>query len=101
MRFLSVAWLGLAMLVATAGCGPKKGTIGAVLGQSPDGELTIRDVPEGLAAEKAGLQRGDKILLIDGVDVRTLDAEGVHKALSGEVGETVKLTVVRARRSSA
>jgi C-terminal processing protease CtpA/Prc len=86
--------LGVALL-ALAGCGPPKGTIGALLAQNQDGELTIRDAPEGLAADKAGLQPGDQILLIDGKDVRSLDAQGIHQALSGEVGDKVKLTVVR------
>ena len=85
----------LATLLCAVACGPKRGTIGAVLGQSPEGELTIREVPEGLAAEEAGLRPGDKILLIDGVDVRTLDSKGVHEALSGDVDDTVKLTIER------
>ena len=85
----------LATLLLATACGPKKGTIGAVLGQGPEGELTIREVPEGLAADEAGLQPGDEILLIDGVDVRTLDSKGVHQALAGEVDDKVKLTVER------
>ena len=95
MKLGLVRWAGLAALVAAVACGPKKGTIGAVLGQTPEGELTIHDVPEGLAADKAGLKVGDKILTIDGKDVRALGPKGVHQALSGEVGEKVKLTVVR------
>jgi carboxyl-terminal processing protease len=97
LRWLAgAAAAGLLMTVlCAAACGPKKGTIGAVLGQNDDGELTIREVPEGLAADEAGLQPGDKILLIDGVDVRTLDAKGLRKALGGEVDDKVKLTVER------
>ena len=81
--------------LCAAACGPARGTIGAVLGQSSAGELTIREVPDGLASHEAGLQPGDRILLIDDVDVRSLDAKGVHLALSGEVDDKVKLTVVR------
>ena len=95
MRDKAWGWIVFLALAVAVGCGPKRGTIGAVLGQTPDGELTIHDVPEGLAAEKAGLKVGDKILTINGKDVRAMDAEGVHKALSGEVGDKVKLTVVR------
>lgn len=83
------------VVLCTAACGPSRGTIGAILGQNAAGELTIREVPEGLACHQAGLQPGDRILLIDGKDVRSLDAKGVHLALSGEVDEKVKLTVVR------
>ncbi|HWZ90147.1 MAG TPA: PDZ domain-containing protein, partial [Polyangiaceae bacterium] len=55
----------------------------------------VRDVPPGLAADKAGLQRGDEILLIDGLDVRPMNAHQIHVALSGDVDATVKLTLVR------
>ncbi|HEY6077750.1 MAG TPA: PDZ domain-containing protein [Polyangiaceae bacterium] len=85
--------LGAAALLP--GCSPSRGTIGAVLGQTPDRELVLREVPPTLAAGKAGLQPGDQLLLIDGRDVRELDDRGVHQALSGEVGDPVKLTLLR------
>lgn len=85
-----------ALLVLVFGaCGPAKGTIGAVLARDPDGRLFVRDVPPGLAAERAGLEPGDEILLIDGRDARALGPEGVHQALGGNVGDPVKLTLVR------
>jgi carboxyl-terminal processing protease len=87
-RALSVGLL----LVA---CASERGTIGAVLGQNADGKLTVHEVPKTLGAAKAGLQPGDQILLIDGIDVRTLDERGVQQLLTGEVGQPVKLTVVR------
>jgi C-terminal processing protease CtpA/Prc len=91
-RLAAVALLFLALLGA---CGPNKGTIGAVLGQDSEGRLFVRDVPAGLAAERADLRPGDEILLIDGRDARALGARGVHEALEGKVGESVKLTLVR------
>jgi carboxyl-terminal processing protease len=48
-----------------------------------------------LAADRAGLKPGDRILLIDGVDVRALSSRELHLALAGEVDEVVKLTVLR------
>ena len=90
---VTAASLVLALLLA--GCGPQKGTIGAVLAQSPEGRLFVREVPDGLAASEAGLAAGDEILLIDGRDARAMGARGVHEALSGNVGEPVRLTVVR------
>ena len=78
--------LGLAL--GLGACGPSKARDG-------DGRLFVRDVPEGLAAERAGLEPGDEILLIDGRDARALGPHGVHQALSGEVGDPVKLTLVR------
>jgi len=85
----------LAGAVALGACRPPPGTIGAILARAPDGSLRIDEAPAGLAAAEAGLEPGDQILLIDGVDVRALDAAGVHAALSGDVGEPVKLTVIR------
>lgn len=90
---MSPRWLALVALCTA--CGPERGTIGAVLAQRPNGELEVREVPEKLGADKSGLREGDQILLIDGMDVRGLSSEAVHRALSGEVGEPVKLTVVR------
>ena len=79
-----------------AGCVAQHGTIGAVIAQEPDtGRLFLRDVPPGLAADRAGLKPGDEILLIDGVDVRVMDPKQIHAVLSGDVNAPVKLTVVR------
>ncbi len=91
--------IGRALLLAVllVACSSQRGTIGAVIGQSTDGKLTLRQVPRGLGAAKAGLEPGDQILLIDGVDVRTLDERGLQELLTGEVGQPVKLTVVRGK----
>lgn len=88
-----LVWLSIAALLAA--CGADRGTIGALLAQTPERQLVLRDVPPNLAAGRAGLQAGDEILLIDGRDVRELDERGVHQALGGNVGEPVKLTLVR------
>ena len=90
-------WVALgALAVPLAACGAgDRGTIGAVLARDADGRLFVRDVPAGLAAEHAGLELGDEILLIDGRDARSLGPRGVHDALSGAVGDPVKLTLVR------
>src|SRR5260221_13830749 len=83
------------MLTALVGCGPERGTIGAALAQTPDQRLVLREVPPNLAAGRSGLQPGDEILLIDGRDVRELDERGVHHALGGNLGDPVKLTLLR------
>lgn len=91
--------LALALALAALGaCGPKRGTIGAMLVQKRDGRLFVRDVPPGLGAARAGLHPDDQILLINGRDVRSMSDQQVHQALSGTVGEKVKLTVVRGER---
>ncbi len=89
------ALLGVTLLSA---CGADRGTIGALIAQTPDRQLVLREVPPTLAAGRAGLQAGDQLLLIDGRDVRELDERGVHLALAGNVGDPVKLTLLREGR---
>jgi C-terminal processing protease CtpA/Prc len=89
-------FLSLLLLATLAACEAPRGTIGAVIAQDdPSGRLFVRDAPPGLAAAKAGVQAGDEILLIDGLDVRAMNAHQIHVALSGDVDATVKLTLVR------
>lgn len=87
--------LGAALLAALAGCGPDRGTVGALLAQDAERRLVVREAPPGLAADDGGVRAGDEVLLIDGRDVRGMTAEQVHQALSGDVGEPVKLTLIR------
>lgn len=82
-------------LATVVGCAAERGTVGAQLGRRDDGRLFIRETPLGLAASKAGLHPGDEITLINGQDVRSFDERGIHGILSGEVGDPVKLTVIR------
>ncbi len=85
--------------IALAGCVPQRGTIGAVIAQDDDsGRLFLREVPPGLAAARADLKVGDEILLIDGLDVRFMDAKQINAALVGEVDSPVKLTLIRDER---
>jgi C-terminal processing protease CtpA/Prc len=76
-------------------CGPSQGTIGAMLVQKQGGELVVDEVPPRLAADKAGILPGDHILLIDGRDVRLLDEAAIYRALTGDTGTEVKLTILR------
>ena len=93
-RSLCLAASASVLLVVS--CATSKGTIGAVIAQDGDsGRLFLRDVPASLAAGQANLKPGDEILLIDGLDVRRLDAQQINAALSGEVGAPVKLTLIR------
>ena len=85
-----------AMLVLLCECGPGVGSIGAILGKhNSTGQVTIRDVPDGMGAAEAGLRSGDQILSIDGRDARSMTPEQVHESLAGPVGSTVALTVER------
>ena len=87
---------GLLLAQATACGGPKLGSVGAILSRHNETHaLTVREAPPGLAAEKAGLEPTDEILMIDGHYVRDLTMNEVTSLLRGEVGSWVELTVVR------
>ena len=88
--FVTVACLG-----EIVGCVSDIGTIGALLGERPDGRLFVRTTPPGLASARQGVEPGDEILLIDGKDVRQMGEHELYRSLSGDVGTTVKLTLVR------
>lgn len=83
--------------LGSVGCGNAAvGSIGAILGrESETGVVHVRDVPEGNAGDKAGLQVGDEIVFIDGKDVRGLDVAGLRRLLRGDPGTHVQLTVLR------
>jgi C-terminal processing protease CtpA/Prc len=87
---MSLRW---AFLLGAA-CSVTPGSIGAVLAQSRDGRLVVREAPVGYPAASAGIAQGDEILLIDGRDVRRMTPEQIHLALEGDVGSTVRLTVL-------
>jgi C-terminal processing protease CtpA/Prc len=91
-------WLIAILAILYLGCAAQRGTIGAMLGRRNDGRVFVREAPPGLAAEKAGVREGDEILLIDGADVRMMDDKRLHQALSGEIGDPVKLTLLRGER---
>jgi C-terminal processing protease CtpA/Prc len=80
------------------GCSSGVGTIGAVLGRdNKNGAIYVRDVPHGLAADKAGLVLDDQILMIDGVYAADLSPTELRQKLRGDVGSTVELTIVHDR----
>jgi C-terminal processing protease CtpA/Prc len=86
----------LAVLACFCGCGSSApGTIGAALGQQADHRLFVRSMPPGQGAERAGLAVDDEILLIDGKDVRAMSQDDVRRAVRGDVGSTMVLTVLR------
>lgn len=89
--------LSLAALALAIGCGGSSvGSVGAVIGvDNETGAVHVREIREGMAAEKAGLLPDDEVLMIDGVYARDLGAARVRERLRGEVGSKVDLTVVR------
>jgi C-terminal processing protease CtpA/Prc len=65
------------------------------LAQRPDKTLVVRETPAGLAAARSGVREGDEVLLIEGRDVRGMSSAEVHRTLSGDIGDPVKLTLIR------
>jgi len=68
--------------------------IGATLLPTPDG-VTIAGLVEGAPAERAGLQRGDRIVRIDGADATGLALPDCVQRLRGAAGTRVSVTVDR------
>lgn len=97
LKFSILAVLGF--LTLALACGPPpKGTIGAILLRQQDsGRVYLQDIPEHLAAGRAGLRTGDELLLIDGQDVRRLSDTDLSRLLEGAVGEPVNLTLARGK----
>jgi len=72
------------------------GGIGARLEWDADGNLLLYPFPES-AAQKAGIQEGDRLLAVDDLKIqKEMTAEEVQAAIRGKVGETVKLSLARA-----
>ena len=70
------------------------GGIGALI--QYDGEyVRISDPYEGWPAQKAGLQAGDAILMVNGVDTRQKNTEQVSELLKGQPGTEVTLKIKR------
>lgn len=74
----------------------EQGSIGVMLVRNHvSGRVSVRTVPPG-TGQKAGLEPGDEIVAIGGKPVSAFaNDEEVRKALRGDVGSKVKLTVLR------
>ena len=83
--------------LALAGCGGGGvGSVGAVFGRDNETRaLVVREAPPGAGSGKAGLLPGDEVVMIDGWYVKGMNAKSIRAKLRGEVGSTVRLTVVR------
>ena len=68
--------------------------IGATVGTRQNRSIVMM-LFEGTPAEKSGLQIGDEILKVDGVDIKSRRDVDAGKLLRGQTGSAVKLTVKR------
>ncbi|MDB5215085.1 MAG: hypothetical protein JWO86_3012 [Myxococcaceae bacterium] len=92
---VSLLSLLLFAFVISACASSAPGTIGALLGKTTEGRLFVRGIPPGQGADRAGLEIDDEILAIDGQSVKGMSQDDVRKAVRGNVGSTLTLTVDR------
>lgn len=70
--------------------------VGMAISVSQDGQgLDITQVEDEGPAQKAGVLAGDRLVAVDGTDIRGMALSEVGKLLKGEEGTSVVLTVVR------
>ena len=70
--------------------------IGVVAESSYDkNTVKITSVISGSAAEKAGVKRGDYIVAVDGARIEDIGVIAIVNSISGEIGSTVEITVLR------
>ena len=70
--------------------------VGMAISVSQDGQgLDITQVEEEGPAQKAGVRAGDRLVAVDGTDIRGMALSEVGKLLKGEEGTSVVLTLVR------
>jgi carboxyl-terminal processing protease len=84
---------GIFLLLAA--CASEPGTIGAALGKRADGRMFVRSTPPGQGAAEAGLLIDDEIVAIEGRDVKTMSEEDVRRAVRGDLGSKLTITIVR------
>lgn len=70
------------------------GGIGSLI-RAMDGEVYISEPYEGFPAQKAGLKAGDKLLVINGINVKDKDQEEISKLLKGQSGTNLEITYER------
>lgn len=61
--------------------------------------VTITELYEGQAADKAGLRPGDQLIAVDGKDATGKDPDAINNILRGFPGTSVELTIRRPGRS--
>lgn len=71
------------------------GSIGVVAHREASGRVVILEVPAGGAGARAGLEVGDEIVAIDGVEVRTMSKDDFQASVRGPAGSRVAVDVRR------
>ncbi len=66
-----------------------------IVTSSRQGKVMIMGIDEGAPAEKSGLQIGDEIVKVDGVEINLKKGIDPSKLIKGQTGTTVKITIKR------
>lgn len=61
-------------------------------------QYTVFHILEGSPADRAGVQVGDRILKINGIQTRSLSIDGIYRRLRKRVGKRIKLKLLREER---
>ncbi len=69
--------------------------IGVVITTDEDGLITVVEIFKNSPAEKAGIKAGDKIIRVDGKDVKNLSEDMVIKMIRGKENTKVAITLFR------
>ena len=69
--------------------------IGVTIQETDDGYVTVMSCMKGGGAESAGVQAGDKILRVNGVDAKDKGIEKVQDLILGELGTDVTVAFLR------
>lgn len=72
----------------------KYGGIGSLI-MEQDGYVIISEPYEGSPSQKAGILAGDKVLKVDGKNLKGKSSDDVSKALKGQPNTPVELTILR------
>lgn len=85
----------LAIFLLLVSCASEPGTIGAALGKQADGRMFVRAAPPGQGAAEAGLLIDDEVVAIDGKPVKEMSEDDVRRAVRGDLGSSMNVTILR------
>jgi C-terminal processing protease CtpA/Prc len=93
----SLLFTAICYAACIAGCAERwTGSVDAVFRYRPSETSTvIHEIRPGSLADEAGLEAGDILLAIDGIDIEKADFETVRDALRGPVGTNAVIKIKR------
>ncbi len=70
------------------------GGVGLTIGMR-NGAVTVTSITDGYAAQKRGLMIGDRIIIVDGVDIDDISLSDIRSMVRGEPGSEVEFLIER------